>query len=205
MGLLYLYLLLLFHVSTALVGIGLFIIDVSGLQLETPHWLNSLDEWSDRRRDLYLTRNIHAPDGIRTYNLSKRAAADPLLKTARPTESAKYRTGHLKFKNKQCQEVQENDSRLPYCRTDCLRPCAQNILKVCINVCLIMPILRWTSSALWGMSHIYGTSSIVWTVLSSSVTILLIYEYLTFCWPCIIICQYNRTNKMHYLPSCITK
>jgi hypothetical protein len=43
-----------------------------------------LDEWSARRRDLYLTNtqysqqtNIHAPGGIRTRNPSKRAAADP--------------------------------------------------------------------------------------------------------------------------------
>jgi hypothetical protein len=41
-----------------------------------------LDEWSIRRRDLYLTThntqqtNIHAPCGIRTHNLSRRAAED---------------------------------------------------------------------------------------------------------------------------------
>ena len=42
-----------------------------------------LDEWSARRRDLYLTthnthnrQNIHAPGGIRTHDLSRRAAAD---------------------------------------------------------------------------------------------------------------------------------
>ena len=41
-----------------------------------------LDEWSARRRDLYLTthdthnrQNIHAPGGIRTQDLSRRAAA----------------------------------------------------------------------------------------------------------------------------------
>ena len=43
-----------------------------------------LDEWSPRRRDLYLkTHNsrqtdIHAPGGIRTHDLSRRAAADRL-------------------------------------------------------------------------------------------------------------------------------
>ena len=42
----------------------------------------SLDEWSTRRRDLYLTtHNTHvrhrSPDGIRTRNPSKRAVADP--------------------------------------------------------------------------------------------------------------------------------
>jgi hypothetical protein len=43
----------------------------------------SLDEWSARRRDLYLTTHnthIHAPGGIRTVNPSKRAAADPRLR-----------------------------------------------------------------------------------------------------------------------------
>jgi len=45
-----------------------------------------LDEWSARRRDLYLTtqqsqqKNIHAPGGIQTHNLSRRVAAD--LRTA---------------------------------------------------------------------------------------------------------------------------
>ena len=44
-----------------------------------------LDEWSARRRDLYLTThntqtNIHAPAGIRTHDLSSRAAADLRLR-----------------------------------------------------------------------------------------------------------------------------
>jgi len=44
-----------------------------------------LDEWSARRRDLYLSTrstqtDIHVLGGIRTYNPSKRAAADPRLK-----------------------------------------------------------------------------------------------------------------------------
>jgi len=46
-----------------------------------------LDEWSARRRDLYLTtHNTHnrqismAPGGIRTHNLSRRAAADLRLR-----------------------------------------------------------------------------------------------------------------------------
>jgi len=46
-----------------------------------------LDEWSARRRDLYLTthkhsqqRNIHAPGGIRTHDLSRGAAADLRLR-----------------------------------------------------------------------------------------------------------------------------
>ena len=49
---------------------------------------NSLDEWSARRRDLYLTTHtthkrqtdIHAPGRIRTPNASKRQAADPRLR-----------------------------------------------------------------------------------------------------------------------------
>ena len=55
-------------------------------------WLNTvgrtpLDEGSARRRDLYLTThtplttdNIHAPDRIRTHNLSRRAAVDLRLR-----------------------------------------------------------------------------------------------------------------------------
>jgi hypothetical protein len=45
-----------------------------------------LDEWSVRRRDLYLTthnthnRHIHAPRGIRNHRLSRPAAADLRLK-----------------------------------------------------------------------------------------------------------------------------
>jgi len=46
-----------------------------------------LDEWSARRRDLYLTTHnseqqtdIHAPGGIRTHDLSKRATADLRLR-----------------------------------------------------------------------------------------------------------------------------
>jgi len=49
---------------------------------------NSLDEWSARRWDIYLTThntqrqtNIHAPRGIRTRNLSWRAAAYLRLRT----------------------------------------------------------------------------------------------------------------------------
>ena len=44
------------------------------------------DEWSARRRDLYLTHNLRnrqtsmPPGGIRTHKLSKRAAADPRLR-----------------------------------------------------------------------------------------------------------------------------
>jgi choline dehydrogenase-like flavoprotein len=42
-----------------------------------------LDEWSARRRDLYLTiytTNTHAPCGIRTHDCSMRAAVDPCLR-----------------------------------------------------------------------------------------------------------------------------
>ena len=47
-----------------------------------------VDEWSARRRDLYLTTHtkhsqqtdIHIPGGIRTHNLSRRAAADLRLR-----------------------------------------------------------------------------------------------------------------------------
>jgi hypothetical protein len=53
-------------------------------QHTTDGW-TPLEEWSARRRDLCLTThitqtNIRAPGGIRTHNLSKRAAADPRLR-----------------------------------------------------------------------------------------------------------------------------
>ena len=50
----------------------------------------SLDEWSARRRDLYLTThntqhsqqtNIHAPGGIRTHNLCRRSATGTSTQT----------------------------------------------------------------------------------------------------------------------------
>jgi hypothetical protein len=50
-----------------------------------------MDEWSVRRKDLYLTTcvqhtqqtNIHAPGGIRTHDRSKRAVVDPRIKNVR--------------------------------------------------------------------------------------------------------------------------
>jgi hypothetical protein len=42
-----------------------------------------LDDWSARRKDLYLTTlttNIHSPGGIRTHSLCRRAAADLRLR-----------------------------------------------------------------------------------------------------------------------------
>jgi len=52
------------------------------------------DEWSARRRDLYLithnTHNIHAPGEIRTHNLSKRATADPRLRRSGHWDRQRY-------------------------------------------------------------------------------------------------------------------
>jgi hypothetical protein len=48
-------------------------------QRHTTVYRTPLDEWSTRRRDLYLTTqqtDIHAPGEIRTHNLSRRAAAN---------------------------------------------------------------------------------------------------------------------------------
>jgi hypothetical protein len=45
-----------------------------------------LDEWSTRRRDLYMTtytlttENVHAPGGIRTHHIRKRSTTDPRLR-----------------------------------------------------------------------------------------------------------------------------
>jgi hypothetical protein len=58
----------------------------------------SLDEWSARRRDLYLTTlntgRHPCPGGIRTHSPSKRAALDPHIKPSRVSApfSCSYRT-----------------------------------------------------------------------------------------------------------------
>ena len=69
------------------VGQGLLIHEVfNHTQQRTTVGRTPLDGWSARPRDLYLTthnihnRDIHAPGGIRTHNLSRRAAADPRLR-----------------------------------------------------------------------------------------------------------------------------
>ena len=54
-------------------------------QQRTTFGRTPLDEWSACHRDLYLTThdtqtNIHAPGGIRTHDLSRRAAADIRLR-----------------------------------------------------------------------------------------------------------------------------
>ena len=55
-----------------------------------------LDEWSARRRDLYLTTqrtqqtNVHAAGGIRTRNPNKRSTADPCLNTRGHSDRLKY-------------------------------------------------------------------------------------------------------------------
>jgi len=54
-------------------------------QRRTTFGSSLLDEWSACRRDLYLTthstHNRHpCPGGIRTHNLGKRSAADPIFK-----------------------------------------------------------------------------------------------------------------------------
>ena len=72
--------------------------------------MTPLYRWSARRRDLYLTThntqqtNIHAPGGIRTHDLSRRAAADlslrprghPDRRTWMYTDT-KYNVGDLLF------------------------------------------------------------------------------------------------------------
>jgi len=61
-------------------GRGLFIMQALLFSRRATFGRIPLDEWSARRRDLYLTKHnthdIHAPGGIRTQNLSKREAAD---------------------------------------------------------------------------------------------------------------------------------
>ena len=60
-------------------------------QRHTTFGRTPLDEWSIRRKDLYLTTrqsqqtNIHDPGGIRTHNRSRRAAKDLRLSVATGT------------------------------------------------------------------------------------------------------------------------
>jgi hypothetical protein len=69
-----------------LVGQGLLIIEASRSHSDTPHSVGLL--WTSNRPDAEtstwkhttLTRDLHAPGGIRTHNPSKRAAADPQLR-----------------------------------------------------------------------------------------------------------------------------
>jgi len=74
-------------VSEAVVGCHFVFLDRT--QLHTTVGRTPLDEWVARRRDLYLTtHNTHnrqasvPPGGIRTHNLSRRAAADIRLDRA---------------------------------------------------------------------------------------------------------------------------
>ena len=68
-------------------GLSLPIVEASRSQSDTTLGTTPLDEWSDRRRDLYLTtHNTHTRQismlqgGIRTRYLSRRAAADLRLR-----------------------------------------------------------------------------------------------------------------------------
>ena len=79
--------LLCFHGSTALVGQGLLIIEISRSHSDTPHWVGLLrtSDRPDAETTPYNTqhpqgRDIHATGGIRTRNPSKRAAAGPRLR-----------------------------------------------------------------------------------------------------------------------------
>ena len=69
-----------FHGSTALVVLGILIVEVSGSHSDTPHFS---DGWSACRTDVYPTTqhsqetDNYVPGGIWTRNPSKQAAADP--------------------------------------------------------------------------------------------------------------------------------
>ena len=73
------------HHSSALVGQSLLFVEVSRYRSVKYTSLNKtpLDEWSARRRDLYLKvhhlqdTDFHAPGGIRARNPSKRVTIDP--------------------------------------------------------------------------------------------------------------------------------
>ena len=79
------YSVVFFHGSTALVGLCLVIVKVSRSHSDTPHSVGLL--WASDRpaAETHNTQHsqetdIHALDGIRTRNPSKRAAAEPSLR-----------------------------------------------------------------------------------------------------------------------------
>ena len=84
----YIYIYTFWHNSPSVgQGFSSFIRFLDDTQWRTIVGRSPLDEWSARRRDLYLTtHNTHnkqtsmAPSGIRTHNLSRRAAADLRLR-----------------------------------------------------------------------------------------------------------------------------
>ena len=76
-----------------LVGQGLLFNGASRAHSDTPHWVGLLWTSDQPVAKTYNTQHsqetgIHATGGFRTRNLSKRAAADPRLKTAWPLGSA---------------------------------------------------------------------------------------------------------------------
>jgi len=81
------------------VGPGLLIYEVSRshTQWRTTVVRTLLDEWSARRRYLYLTihttltTNVLSPSGIRTANLSRRTAADRVANGTGKHDSGVYR------------------------------------------------------------------------------------------------------------------
>ena len=78
------YTIYFYHGATTLVGQGVLIIEESWSDSDTTLYRTHLDEWSDRRRGLYLTtHNAHKRQtfGIRTHNPNKRTAAEPCLRT----------------------------------------------------------------------------------------------------------------------------
>jgi len=72
-----------FHGSAAIVGISLFVFEVSRSHSDTPHSVGLL--WTSDRPNTETSTcqqpsqetDAHVPGGIRTRNPNKRAAADP--------------------------------------------------------------------------------------------------------------------------------
>jgi len=74
-----------FHVSTAPVGLGSLVVDISRSNSDTPHsiglpWINDqpIAETSDKTQN--NQKRQPCPSGIRTQNSSKRTAADTPLR-----------------------------------------------------------------------------------------------------------------------------
>ena len=110
----YIYIFLLWRCDPTRAMASSFLMFLDHTQRRTTVGRTTLDEWSVRRRDLYLTTQhsqqtkIHAPGGIRTHNLSGRAAADLRLRPRGHWD--RHCTVYISVLNQYC--VSSGDSEL---------------------------------------------------------------------------------------------
>ena len=114
-----------------------------------------LDEWSARRRDLYLTNtqhskqtNIHAPGGIRTRNPSTRSSADSRLRLLGHWDRPRLTLLQPFFPNRTQHENTWSDYKV--------RPQAYVCFTGLIYMCLHVHLTRYKSALLLTQSRVSG-------------------------------------------------